>query len=189
MKFKKIITVMLSMSLFFTSALFAGSRKDIDKFLKSYEEFVIEDENAAKKNNLTALMNLSMKSVEFTQQADKLDTSGDWTSKDLKKYTDLTMRYSKAMSKMAVRNALKYCEYILCMSYKKNDIIFCMKKHLILIDEHPLMRVGIKNWFERNSSWTVDYEAGCMEETEYKIEEIKADMFQKTQTERHFFLQ
>ncbi|MGN0732099.1 MAG: hypothetical protein ACI4MA_09370 [Treponema sp.] len=45
-------------------------------------------------------MKLSMKSVEFTEQADKLDTSGDWTSKDLEKYTDLTMRYSKAMSKM-----------------------------------------------------------------------------------------
>lgn len=54
-----------------------------------------------------------------------------------------------------------------------------MKKHLILIDDHPLMRVGIKNWFERNSSWTVDYEAGSMEETECIIEEIKADMSQK----------
>ena len=54
-----------------------------------------------------------------------------------------------------------------------------MKKHLILIDDHPLMRVGIKNWFERNSSWTVDYEAGSMEETECKIEEIKADMSHK----------
>lgn len=54
-----------------------------------------------------------------------------------------------------------------------------MKKHLIIIDDHPLMRVGIKNWFERNSSWTVDYEAGSMEETECKIEEIKADISHK----------
>ena len=70
------------------------------------------------------------------------------------------------------------------MNCKKNDIIFCMKKHLILIDDHPLMRVGIKTWFERNSSWTVDYEAGNMEETEYIIEEIKAEMSrEKTKSE------
>lgn len=29
-----------------------------------------------------------------------LRQAGDWTYKDLEKYTDLTMRYSKAMSKM-----------------------------------------------------------------------------------------
>ncbi|MGN0740444.1 MAG: LuxR C-terminal-related transcriptional regulator [Treponema sp.] len=48
-----------------------------------------------------------------------------------------------------------------------------MKKHLILIDDHPLMRVGIKNWFEKNSSWRVNYEAGSLEETENIIDEIK----------------
>lgn len=63
--------------------------------------------------------------------------------------------------------------------HKKNDIILCMKKHLILIDDHPLMRIGIKNWFEKKSLWTVDYEAGSMEETAYIIEEIKDDILQQ----------
>ena len=101
MKFRKLLTTFLIVGIFFSSALFAGSRKDIDKFLTSYEKFVVEAETAAKKNNLSALMKLQVKSIEFVEEVEKLDTSSDWTSKDLQKYTDLTSRYSAAMSKMA----------------------------------------------------------------------------------------
>ncbi|MGN0738768.1 MAG: hypothetical protein ACI4LX_01190 [Treponema sp.] len=100
-KFAKLFSAFLAVGIFFSSVAFAAGRKDIDKFLASYEEFVVEAENAAKKNNLAALMKLQVKSVEFAEKAGKLDTSSDWTSKDLEKYTSLTMRYSKAMSKMS----------------------------------------------------------------------------------------
>ena len=46
-------------------------------------------------------MKLQMKSLEFAEKVEKLETSSDWTAKDLEKYTDLTLRYTKAMSKMS----------------------------------------------------------------------------------------
>lgn len=100
MKFRKLFTMFLTIGILFSSALFADSRKDIDKFLTSYEKFVVEAETAAKKNNLSALMKLQMQAIKFAEEVEKLDTSSDWTSKDLQKYTDLTLRYSSAMSKM-----------------------------------------------------------------------------------------
>jgi len=100
-RFTKLFFTFFVIGIFFSSAVFANNKKDIGKILTSYEEFVIEAENAAKKNNLTALMKLQMKSLEFAEKVEKLETSSDWTAKDLEKYTDLTLRYTKAMSKMS----------------------------------------------------------------------------------------
>ena len=52
----KLFFTFFVIGIFFSSAVFANNKKDIDKFLTSYEEFVIEAENAATKNNLTALI-------------------------------------------------------------------------------------------------------------------------------------
>ena len=98
-RFTKLFFTFFVIGIFFSSAVFANNKKDIGKFLTSYEEFVIEAENAAKKNNLTALMKLQMKSLEFAEKVEKLETSSDWTA--MEKYTDLTLRYTKAISKMS----------------------------------------------------------------------------------------
>lgn len=53
-----------------------------------------------------------------------------------------------------------------------------MKKTLILIDDHNLMRVGIKDWIQNNSDWKVKFEASSKDEVEKIIPEIaqlKAD--------------
>lgn len=53
-----------------------------------------------------------------------------------------------------------------------------MEKTLILIDDHNLMRVGIKDWIQNNSDWKVKFEASSKAEVEKFIPEIaqlKAD--------------
>lgn len=47
-----------------------------------------------------------------------------------------------------------------------------MEKILILIDDHNLMRVGIKDWIQNNSDWKVKFEAGSKEEAEKILPEI-----------------
>lgn len=101
MKLKKIIASVLMLGILATSLVFAaGSRKDIDKFLQSYETFVEKAEVAADKNDLASLQKLSIDAVRFSEEVEKLDVGSDWTADDLEKYTDLTNRYTKAISKM-----------------------------------------------------------------------------------------
>lgn len=45
-------------------------------------------------------------------------------------------------------------------------------KTLILIDDHNLMRVGIKDWIQNNSDWKVKFEASSKAEVEKIIPEI-----------------
>ncbi|MCI5522955.1 MAG: hypothetical protein SO116_08140 [Treponema sp.] len=97
-RFAKFATIFLAVGIFFSAVAFAEGRKDIDTFLKSYEEFVVEAEKTAAKKDLLSIMQLQTKSVEFADKVGKLNTSGDWTAKDLQKYTELTTRYTKAMS-------------------------------------------------------------------------------------------
>lgn len=105
---KRIVCAMLVCGIFAGVAAFADSRSDIDKFLKSYEAFVVEAEKAAQKNDLMSLMNLSAKAAEFAEEVDKLDTSSEWTAADLKKYNDLTVRYTNALSKMSGGTSLSF---------------------------------------------------------------------------------
>lgn len=101
MKLKKIMAFILALGIFASSLMFAaGSRKDIDKFLKSYETFVEKAEKTADKNDLASLQKLSIDAVKFSEEVEKLDVGDGWTSSDLEKYTDLTNRYTKAISKM-----------------------------------------------------------------------------------------
>ena len=101
MKLKKIITSVMMLGVLATSLLFAaGSKKDIDKFLKSYEEFVVKTEKAAKKNDLVSLQKRSIEAVEFSEKVENLMLGDGWTSSDLKKYTDLTNRYTASISKI-----------------------------------------------------------------------------------------
>lgn len=98
---KRIICAIFVFGLFAGTASFADSRGDIDKFLKSYESFVIEAEKAAKKNDISSIMTLTVKAADFAEKSEKLNTSSSWTASDLKKYNELTLRYTNAMSKMS----------------------------------------------------------------------------------------
>lgn len=101
MKLKKVITLIMMSEILATSFLFAASsRKDIDKFFKSYEEFIVKAEKAADKNDFVSLQQLSIEAVKFSEEVEDLDVGEGWTSEDLKKYTELTNRYSAAISKM-----------------------------------------------------------------------------------------
>lgn len=82
------------------TAFAAGNRAAIDKFLKSYEEFVVATEKAAKTNSMMDLIKLEEKAVKMAEEADKIENSADWTLQDSKKYLELTNRYSKAVSSM-----------------------------------------------------------------------------------------
>lgn len=97
-KIKSIFVFLLILAGFTTSVFAAGSRSDIDKFLKSYEEMVVAAEKAAKSNKINDLMKLSLKATELAEQVEKLEESDNWTTADAKKYLDLTTRYTKAAS-------------------------------------------------------------------------------------------
>lgn len=43
-------------------------------------------------------MKLDVKAIELAEQAEKIQEYEDWTLGDLKKYTDLSLRYSTAMT-------------------------------------------------------------------------------------------
>lgn len=74
-----------------------GGRADIDAFFKSYEEYVVAYEKAAKKNDLVTLTQLQVKSLELTDKLSKLQDTKQWTTADTIKYNELTLRLSKAL--------------------------------------------------------------------------------------------
>lgn len=97
--FKKITLIALILGAF-TCFAFAQTthRADIDKFMKTYEELVVQAEKLAKSNSISDLMKLEVKAIELTEQAEKIQEYEEWTIADLQKYTDLTLRYTKAMT-------------------------------------------------------------------------------------------
>lgn len=48
-----------------------------------------------------------------------------------------------------------------------------MQKKVILIDDHSMLRLGIKDYLKTHSSWTVDYEGKNIEDVKNLLEEIK----------------
>ena len=74
------------------------SRKEIDKFLKSYEKTVVAAEKAAKSNNMSSLLKLQGEAIKL---AEELEDSSDWTMKDSEKYLELTNRYTEAMMSLS----------------------------------------------------------------------------------------
>lgn len=78
-----------------------GSRKDIDAYLKSYEQLVVSAEKAAKSNKMSDLMSLADKAAKLAQQAGEFESSDNWTTKDAQKLLDLTNRYTKAVTSMS----------------------------------------------------------------------------------------
>lgn len=103
--FKKItlITLMVTLLSCFAFAK-SGNRTEIDKFLDTYEELVIQAEKLAASNSLSDLMMLDVKVIELAEQADKIQEDDDFTMADLKRYTDLSFRYSNAM--LTVTNSM-----------------------------------------------------------------------------------
>ncbi len=82
------------------SASGAGSRKDVDSFLKTYEAFVVEYEKAAESNDMTAMMNAAVKANELAEKQKTLESSQHWTQKDAQKILALAARLSAAMQKL-----------------------------------------------------------------------------------------
>ena len=100
MKLMKKITFLFAAGILLPCALFAGSRKDVDSFLKTYEAFVVEYEKAAESNDMTAMMNAAVKANELAEKQKTLESSQHWTQKDAQKILALTARLSAAMQKL-----------------------------------------------------------------------------------------
>jgi len=84
-----------------SASLFAaGKHADIEKFLKTYEEAVVQVEKAAKTNSLTDFAKFEKKLLELSEQAEKLEDNDTWTLADTKTYADLSNRYSTALMKI-----------------------------------------------------------------------------------------
>lgn len=83
-----------------TSLFAAGKHADIEKFLKTYEEAVVQVEKAAKTNSLTDYAKFEKKLLELSEQADKLQENDTWTLEDIKNYSELSNRYSTALMKI-----------------------------------------------------------------------------------------
>jgi len=75
---------------------------EVDAYLDSYEEAVEECESMAQKGNLSAsdLEKLNARSAEFAEKASKLQTDSDWSVDQFARYTELTNRFSEALTNM-----------------------------------------------------------------------------------------
>ena len=100
MKLMGKIAFLLAAGILLPCALFADSRKDVDGFLKTYEAFVVEYEKIAASNDMTAMMNVMVKTNELAEKQQKIEGSQYWTQKDGRKILSLTVRLSAAMEKM-----------------------------------------------------------------------------------------
>ncbi len=98
--FKKISAVAALLVLAAGLLFAAGSRKQIDTFLKDYENFVVKTEKAADKGDLSSLMSLQTESLKLLEKADNLKDTSDWNGKDSEKYLKLTNRYNEAVMKL-----------------------------------------------------------------------------------------
>lgn len=99
---KRIVAAMLVL-VFAAGMLFAESksRKQIDKFLDDYEKVVVKAEKAAKKNDMSSLMSLSLEASEFAEKADDFEDADAWNTGDSKRYLELTNRYNDAITKIS----------------------------------------------------------------------------------------
>ena len=79
----------------------SASRSQIDSFLDGYESFVVKVENAAKKDDLASLMEMSVGALEFAEKAENLEGTDDWTAADAQRYMELTTRYATAASQIS----------------------------------------------------------------------------------------
>ena len=97
---KRVIAVLFIAGFLVPSVLFADGRKDVDSFLKTYEEFVVSCEKAAKSNDVMAIVNMTSKGAELDTKLAKLQKSKHWTQKDTEKMLELTVRFTAVMQKM-----------------------------------------------------------------------------------------
>lgn len=97
---KRVIAVLFIVGFLVPSVLFAEGRKDVDSFLKTYEEFVVSCEKAAKSNDVMAMVNMTSKGAELDTKLAKLQKSKHWTQKDTEKILALIARFTAAMQKM-----------------------------------------------------------------------------------------
>lgn len=102
MNAKKLITLAMLVLVAIASVMAKGSsRKDIDAYLKSYEQFVVSAEKAAKSNNMSDLISLYEKAEKLLKEGEKVQLSDNWTMADSQKLLDLTNRYTNTMSTMS----------------------------------------------------------------------------------------
>lgn len=97
----KRVAVIAIMFVLATSVVFAAgkSRKQIDSFMKEYEKFVVKVEKM-NPNDTMALMSLNVDAAKLSKKADELQDTSDWNDNDTIKYTELSNRYAKALSKL-----------------------------------------------------------------------------------------
>jgi hypothetical protein len=76
----------------------AGDRKTVDDYLQSYEAYVVEWENLAKKTTVSPmdLLPLQTKALEFAQKSQAVQADAAWTLQDSTKLLALTQRYTVA---------------------------------------------------------------------------------------------
>ena len=97
---KRVIAVLFIVGFLVPSVLFAEGRKDVDSFLKTYEEFVVSCEKAIKSNDVMAMVNMVSTGGELETKLQKIKKTKHWTKKDDEKMLALIARFTTAMQKM-----------------------------------------------------------------------------------------
>lgn len=96
MKNKKIILMVLIVSII-TGNLFAESKRgEIKQFFKEYKAMVSLAEKAAKKESIPDMAKVEGLMTKLSIKYASLRTSDDWTEKHTKKYEKLTAKYGIA---------------------------------------------------------------------------------------------
>ncbi len=96
-------TLLAAFALCLSLAACGGGNKAADAFMADYEKIVVSAEAKASGAKVTSadLQELGKQGGELGQKAATLQASGPWSADQVKRYTELTKRYSDATTKMA----------------------------------------------------------------------------------------
>lgn len=94
-------TLLLTFSLTLGLAACGGGNKAADAFIADYEKMVVSIEEKAKgKPTQADFEAVGKQSAELGQKAMSMQTAQPWSADQVKRYTELSKRYSEATTKM-----------------------------------------------------------------------------------------
>lgn len=96
MKNKKIILMVLIVSIIVGNLFAESKRGEIKQFFKDYKAMVSLAEKAAKKESIPDMAKVEGQMTKLSLKYATLVVSDDWTEKDTKKYEKLTAKYGIA---------------------------------------------------------------------------------------------
>jgi len=95
--------ILFVVSLLLLSCSGAGSSSKVDDFLNEYEKIAVKWEKKVASGSFTLddINEMSKSNIDLADKSAKLKGTEKWSSKQLKRYSDITTRFSKAMMEMS----------------------------------------------------------------------------------------